>query len=571
VKKVSGGTTTLYFYDKEGKLIEEYIPATAAGKDYLWMPKSYEPVAKVDFSMTDADTGDVLRCSKSSPNVHLDWSLFSGGGNFVMRRGIICNFSAYSNIFGPSALKACDDPVLGNTTSYWYDTRDRSLTDTLYFYHSDHLGTAIILLDASGNIVYKQHYAPFGQKDKANTDKRPSTCNNGEEKDSFPYGFTGHFGDEESGLIYMGARYYNPAIGHFMTPDNVLPSPTDSLSYDRYAYTRNNPINLIDPTGNFAWAAFWIYTAIGAAVGATVAAIQGGNILLGAVTGAISGALTTLGAPLGMPGQWTYLAVTQTVNVALHATSGGQWVIGKAGDAIGSQVLGDIIVTALATGVALKAFGPKLPSGADVKPGQEAGQATVQEMKEKITSLGEAEKTATGEACEQIEAEIEQWNEAVTAANTMRPTANSGYGEDIVEAISSGRITILQKTAYFNLKWSDNGNLLAIDVKSVGFSAPVQLPGGVSAGPTLAHTSVSWIDSTVSTRYPDWTWGTVGSVCHQTSAKALSQLLGVTVSPFALTANWSAMLSVGLYGYWGSWGGIFIPTAQSYVNREAYQ
>ncbi|NMB98756.1 MAG: hypothetical protein GYA35_00575 [Thermoanaerobaculaceae bacterium] len=57
-------------------------------------------------------------------------------------------------------------------------------------------------------------------------------------------------------MIYMQARYYNPTIGRFLTPDNVLPSPTDSLSYDRYAYTRNNPINLIDPTGNFAWAAF---------------------------------------------------------------------------------------------------------------------------------------------------------------------------------------------------------------------------------------------------------------------------------------------------------------------------
>jgi len=98
----------------------------------------------------------------------------------------------------------------------------------------------------------------------------------------------------------MGARYYNPTIGHFLTPDSVLPSPTDSLSYDRYAYTRNNPINLIDPSGNvFHWAVFWAYVAISAAIGATVAAIQGGNILLGAVTGAISGALTFFGAPTG--------------------------------------------------------------------------------------------------------------------------------------------------------------------------------------------------------------------------------------------------------------------------------
>jgi RHS repeat-associated protein len=155
-----------------------------------------------------------------------------------------------------------------------------------YYPLFDHLGTAIILLDETGNVVYEQHYAPFGQKDEAHSSKKPSSCNNGESKDPFPYGFTGHFGDDESGLIYMGARYYNPAIGHFLTPDNVLPSPTDSLSYDRYAYTRNNPINLIDPTGNFFWAPI-----IGAVVGGIIAGMSDENIVLGMATGAASGAL----------------------------------------------------------------------------------------------------------------------------------------------------------------------------------------------------------------------------------------------------------------------------------------
>ena len=86
VKKVAGGATTLFFFDPEGKLLEELNPATGEGKDYLWIPGGHEPLARVDFMQTDADTGDVLRDAKVSPNVHLDWSLFSGAGSFSIRR-----------------------------------------------------------------------------------------------------------------------------------------------------------------------------------------------------------------------------------------------------------------------------------------------------------------------------------------------------------------------------------------------------------------------------------------------------------------------------------------------------
>jgi len=71
-KKVASGVTTLYFYDPDGRLLEEYVPATGAGKDYVWLPGTYEPMARVDFAMSDTDNGNVLRVTKSSPNVHLD-------------------------------------------------------------------------------------------------------------------------------------------------------------------------------------------------------------------------------------------------------------------------------------------------------------------------------------------------------------------------------------------------------------------------------------------------------------------------------------------------------------------
>ena len=100
-------------------------------------------------------------------------------------------------------------------------------------------------------------------------------------------GFTGQYHDAETSLIYFHARYYNPATGHFMTPDSVVPNPNDTYSYDRYAYVRNNPVNLTDPTGHFG---ALIGAIAGAIVGGIMAWISGGNIWEGMVMGAIAGA-----------------------------------------------------------------------------------------------------------------------------------------------------------------------------------------------------------------------------------------------------------------------------------------
>jgi hypothetical protein len=48
----------------------------------------------------------------------------------------------------------------------------------------------------------------------------------------------------------MNARYYLPQIGRFVSPDSIVPDPANPQSFNRYAYVRNNPINLSDPTGH---------------------------------------------------------------------------------------------------------------------------------------------------------------------------------------------------------------------------------------------------------------------------------------------------------------------------------
>jgi RHS repeat-associated protein len=63
-------------------------------------------------------------------------------------------------------------------------------------------------------------------------------------------GFTGHKHNDDIELIYMNARYYVPAIGRFASADTIVPNPGNPQSYNRYSYVRNNPLNLIDPSGH---------------------------------------------------------------------------------------------------------------------------------------------------------------------------------------------------------------------------------------------------------------------------------------------------------------------------------
>ena len=53
-------------------------------------------------------------------------------------------------------------------------------------------------------------------------------------------------------LIDFNARFYSPTLGRFIQPDNIIPNPANSQSWNRYSYSYNNPLNYIDPSGHVA-------------------------------------------------------------------------------------------------------------------------------------------------------------------------------------------------------------------------------------------------------------------------------------------------------------------------------
>jgi RHS repeat-associated protein len=120
------------------------------------------------------------------------------------------------------------------------------------FYHGDHLGSSSVMTDRLGVLVQEVAYFPFGEE------------RNSHEPGNYirqPYGFTGKEQDEESGLHYFEERYLAGRVGRFISVDPKYVSP-DALGSQKlagylaqpqdlnlYAYSRNNPIRFIDPTG----------------------------------------------------------------------------------------------------------------------------------------------------------------------------------------------------------------------------------------------------------------------------------------------------------------------------------
>jgi RHS repeat-associated protein len=108
-------------------------------------------------------------------------------------------------------------------------------TGTVTYVYTDPQGTPLAEADASGNITATFDYTPYGTTALGSSPNGP--------------GYTGHVNDPETNLVYMQARYYDPATGHFLSVDSVLPRAGDSFKFNRYVYTNDNPTGMTDPDG----------------------------------------------------------------------------------------------------------------------------------------------------------------------------------------------------------------------------------------------------------------------------------------------------------------------------------
>ncbi len=109
---------------------------------------------------------------------------------------------------------------------------------TVQYLHTDHLGSPVAATDANGAEVGTQSFYPFGEV------RNPQGIFDTER------GFTGQIADAATGLNFYNARYMDPTLGRFISPDSIVPSVFDPTLFNRYAYVANNPLKYTDPTGH---------------------------------------------------------------------------------------------------------------------------------------------------------------------------------------------------------------------------------------------------------------------------------------------------------------------------------
>jgi RHS repeat-associated protein len=150
----------------------------------------------------------------------------------------------------------------GNVTDRYVNALGRNVPEMILSGAShkrlitDHLGSVRLVIDTStGAVLDRIDYDAFGVVTSAGTP-------------SVPFGFAGGLYDAATGLVRFGARDYDPVTGRWTAKDPIGFGGGDA---NLYGYTLGDPVNRIDPTGNWYIAPWWA-TPAGAVAGIAVGA-----------------------------------------------------------------------------------------------------------------------------------------------------------------------------------------------------------------------------------------------------------------------------------------------------------
>ena len=144
-----------------------------------------------------------------------------------------------------------------------------ALAEEVFYLHTDALGSVVVVTDENANVVERREYEPYGLPIIPIADGP---------------GFTSHDMDGESGLVYMQQRYYDPAVGRFLSTDPMAVDGATAGNFNRYNYAANNPYRYTDPDGRTA--------IVGAAAGC---AATGPACPAGAIGGYLIGRAVSVG------------------------------------------------------------------------------------------------------------------------------------------------------------------------------------------------------------------------------------------------------------------------------------
>jgi RHS repeat-associated protein len=140
---------------------------------------------------------------------------------------------------------ALTNPPAGQTWRLYYNAGGQRVamrqwvgaSSVVYYLVSDHLGSTSLALDSNRAVVAASRYLPYGD----------AVALSGTQPTDFQ--FTGQLRDAGIGLNNFGARWYDPYINRFVSPDTIVPGAGNPQALNRYSYALNGPTKYADPTG----------------------------------------------------------------------------------------------------------------------------------------------------------------------------------------------------------------------------------------------------------------------------------------------------------------------------------
>ena len=215
-----------------------------------------------------------------------------------------------------------------------------------FYYMLDAQGNVVGLVDGSGKLVVEYTYDAWGQL-LSMTGSRANDLGKAN-----PLRYRSYVYDDETGMYYLGSRYYNPTMCRFINADSVsvVHEASGKLTdKNLFAYCDNNPVMRKDGGGEF-WSVL-AGAVIGAITNAATTFISGaikgdlpspGEMIVATVSGAASGALAStgvgfLGSRAGQAIGNAVLSVTETIT---SKVAGGKEINAEAwGEAIGNGII----------------------------------------------------------------------------------------------------------------------------------------------------------------------------------------------------------------------------------------
>lgn len=187
----------------------------------------------------DFDFGNRLRLVTGQESYRYD-----GHGRRVLAWSVQGLGNILSQYDMGGALRFQSDARKGKTFAYFYlggslvatsEAPSGTSNYVVKYQHTDPLGTPVAVSDASGVVIERSEYEPYGKVLNRPIHDGP--------------GYTGHVEDAATGLTYMQQRYYDPGIGRFLSVDPVTADTSTGGNFNRYKYAANNPYRFTDPDG----------------------------------------------------------------------------------------------------------------------------------------------------------------------------------------------------------------------------------------------------------------------------------------------------------------------------------